>query len=244
MLGISNIDLFKVFFDVVHEDTGDIEFQVFSDKIICSLLDKSHTNFYEVEFKEEFFSIFEVEDVESFVIDVDDLYKLLKSLKKSDELLLEVNDFYLIATVTSTNGNRRVFEYGLIDDNQTPPSFPSIGFETEFEVDTSDLKQSVTDLKLIGTGLYKMGVSGDRLFISTNSDARTNYSHEIDIDPEIPTKLIVSRFNVDFISKMLKFNKLNNIVEIRFGADKPLSYHFNGENIFVKGLIAPRFEED
>lgn len=244
ILGIDNIKQFQVFFDVVYGDAGDIEFQVFSDKIICSIMDKPHVNFYEVKFDKEFFSIFEIDNVESFIIDIEDLYKLLKSSEKSESLLLEINESQLIATVTSKNGNRRIFEYGLIDNIHSPPSPPQIPFETSFDIDTSDLKQSVVDLKLIGNDLYKMVVSGDSLFISSSQDAMTQYSHEIYIDPEIPTKMIVSQYNLDYIEKFLKFNKLNKVVEIEFGNDKPLSYTFKSENICIKGLIAPRFEED
>lgn len=244
ILGVDNIDEFKVFFDVIHEDTGDIEFQVSKDKILCSVLNKSHTNFFEVEFDEDFFSVFDVDDMDRFSVSVDDLYKLLKSLKKTDNLTLEVDESYLIAVVESENGNRRVFEYTLQDILNSTPSFPSINFDTEFSVDTSDLKQSVTDLKLIGTDKYKMVVSGDSLFISSSNDALTKYSHEIYISPEIPTKAIVSVINVDYIEKMLKFNKVNKVVEIKFGDGKPLSYFFKGVGVEIRGLIANLIEED
>lgn len=243
ILGIDDVKQFKVFFDVIHEDTSVIEFQVFNDKIICSVLNKSHTNFYKVTFSREFFSVYDVGDVELFSVDIDDLYKLLKSIKTGD-LLLEVNGNYLVATVTSPEGNRRIFEYVLQDNYSQIPQFPTIVFDTEFEVNTVDLNQSVTDLNLIGTDRYKMAVNGDSLFISSSEDSMTKYSHEIYIDPEIPTKMISSVYYVDYIEKILKFNKVNKVVEIEFGDTKPLKYTYNGDNVLIEGLIAPLLVEE
>lgn len=244
IFGIDNIEQFRAFFDVVHESTTVVQFQIFKDKLVCSLLDKSHTNFYSVKFEEDFFYQFDVESEDMILLDADDLYKLLKSCKKTDKLFLEVDNLYLTAVVESENGNRRVFEYVLLDMDYASPNFPPIVYDTEFEVDTNDLKQSVTDLNLIGTNLYKMSVSGDNLCIFTGDSARTKYSHSIDIDPETPTKMIVSGYSIDFIERMLKFNKVNKVVEIGFGHDKPLSYLFKGDSMCIKGLIAPRIEED
>lgn len=243
-IGIDNIEQFRVFFDVVHETTAIVQFQIYVGKMVCSLLDKSHTNFFSVRFEKDFFYEYDVESDDMILLDADDLYKLLKSCRKTDKLFLEVYDSYLTAVVESENGNRRVFEYVLIDMDYASPNFPPIVYDTEFEVDTNDLKQSVTDLKLIGTNLYKMSVSGDCLSIFSGETARTKYSHQIDIDPETPTKMLVSSYSVDFIERMLKFNKVNKVVEIEFGAGKPLSYLFKGDSMCIKGMIAPRIEEE
>lgn len=245
-LGINNIEEFKVFFDVIYDFADVVELQLFPDRLICSVLDKAHVRFYNVEYMSDFFDLYNVEDVDSVIIFIDDLYKLLKSSNKSDSLLMEIDDDYLICKLTSENGNSRVFEYVLPSEEVESPSIPRFDLKTSFNVDVKDLKQSVKDLGLVGTDICKLILLNDCLKITTTEDSWNKYTHKINLIPDNFVEMISSRYNWIYIDELLKFNKINKVVEFKMGDTFPLFFQFknNDLGVSVKGLIAPNLGEE
>lgn len=246
MIVIDNIEQFKVFFDVVYDMSSEIlELQLFPERLVCAILDRSRSRFFHVEYDIDFFENYDVTEFQSIVVYVDDLYKLLKSTNKTDVLMLEVNDPYLVAKIVSKNGNSRVFEFVLPSDFVDSPTPPHADFPSEFEVDVGGLKQSVKDINLIGSDLFTFVVNDDKLTAKTDESVVTNYASEMEINPFRKAE-VSSSFTLDYIAQMLKFEKINKTVKIKMGQDLPVFYTFEDDimGVRVDGMIAPRISED
>lgn len=243
-LGIDNFEQFKVFFDVVYDITDVIELQLFNDHMTCSILDKAHTRFMTVEYKKEFFSLYEVDDAESVTIDAEDMHRIIKSSNKIDTVFLETNEDYLICKFESNNGSSRIFEFVLSADYIETPQTPNIDLPVTVDMDLSYLKQGVKDLKILGSGEVMFTIAGDTLGISSGSEITTNYLLSIPIGDT--GHQFYSKFTLEYIEQLLNFDKINKIVELRMGNDFPLSYTIEDEIMGVKvdGVIAPRIEAD
>ena len=245
---ISNIEQFKVFFDVIYDMSSElVELQLFHERLVCAMLDRTKTRFFHVEYDASFFDEYEIDDVSSIVVFVEDLHKLLKSTNKSDTLILEINDPNLTAKIISKNGNRRVFEFVLPSDFVDSPTPPHADFPAVFEVDVGDLKQSAKDIKLIGSDLYTFVVKNGELTIMTNTDLATKYANSMDIELEEEMNGIASAsFTLDYVVQMLKFDKITKKVRIKIGDDMPIFYTFkdNIMGVSVNGMIAPRISEE
>jgi hypothetical protein len=63
----------------------------------------------------------------------------------------------------------------------------------------------------------------------------------VDIEGSFDTDS-VSRYSLEYIEQLLKFDKLSKVVELKTGDDYPLVYSFKTDGIEIKGLIAPRIE--
>ena len=241
ILGIDNFDQFKVFFDVVYDITDLIELQLFKDHMTCSILDKAHTRFMTVEYKKEFFSVYEVDDAESVTIDAEDMHKIIKSSNKIDSVTLETNDDYLICKFESNNGNSRIFEFVLPADYIESPQPPSIELPLKVKLDLNDLKQGIKDLKTLGSGEIRFVVSNDSLSITSGQEITGNYSLNIPIDNVGDAS---ANFTLEYIEQLLKFDKINKTVELSMGDNYPLLYTIEDDIMCVKvnGMIAPRLE--
>ena len=245
LLEIDNFEQFKVFFDVVYDITELVELQLFKDHMVCSILDKARTRFMNVEYKKEFFSLYEIDDVESVTLFVEDIHKIIKSVNKIDNVTLRTDDNYLVCKVEGKNGNSRIFEFVLPADYIESPQPPSLTLPVSLNIDLTDLKQSIKDLKIIGSNEIKFTVEGDRLAITTGIETSTNYNSMILIENEYDEP-VSSKFSLEYIEQLLKFDKIDKVVELQLGQNYPLLYSFEDDimGVRIDGMIAPRLEVD
>ena len=243
---VDNIEQFATFFNVVYDMSSELlELQLFQDRMVCSLLDRTKTRFFHVVYDADFFDVYDIDDVSSVVVFVEDLHKLLKSVNKKDVLFLEVNDPYLVAKIESVNGNSRIFEFVLPTDFMESPVPPHADFPVKFEVGVGDLETSVKDIGVIGSDLFTFNVGDDNLTITTSTEIATKYANIIPISLENLENVSAS-FTLDYVEQMLKFKKISKTVELKIGQDLPIFYEFNDEIMGVKviGMIAPRISEE
>lgn len=245
---IDQVEKFRTFFEVIYDMSSEsLELQLHPDRMVCSILDRTKTRFFHVEYDASFFDKYDVEDVDSVVIFIEDLYKLLKSCNRTDVISLEIKDPYLIAQVESDKGNKRIFEFVLSSDIVNSPVPPHAEFPVVFEMDVGDLKQSVKDIKLVGTDLFTFMVNDETLTLTSSSDSSVNYANQIDIELDNPVANPISAsFTLDFIAQMTKFEKISKTVKLKLGDDLPLFYYFkdNLMDVTVTGMIAPRISDE
>lgn len=243
ILAIDNFEQFKIFFDVVYDITDLIEMQLFTDHITCSILDKTRTRFMSVTYDADFFAVYEKGDENSVVLFVEDLHKIIKSANKLDNVLLETNENYLICKLESENGNSRVFEFVLPSEYIDSPQPPSIEFPLTFELELTDLRQAINDLKIISSNEILFKTTEQSLSISAGMEVTANYVSTISIENE-SNENVSSRYNLEYLEQLLKFIKISKKGLIKLGDDYPLVYSFKdeGAGIEVIGMIAPRIE--
>lgn len=243
---VDNIEQFKSFFDVVYDMSSELlELQLFPERMVCAVLDRGRTRFFHVEYRADFFDVYDVDDATSVIVFVDDLYKLLKMANKTDILHLEIDDPRMIAKLESNSGNSRIFEFVLSSDFTDSPTYPQLDFPVVLEVDVGDLNQSAKDIKVIGSNQYKFVINKDSLTVMTDDTLSTKYAHTIDVDVDVDN-VVSATFTLEYVMQMLKFNKISNTVTIKIGDDYPLFYTFADDlmGVRVNGMIAPRISED
>lgn len=240
IIGVNNIDVFKIFFDVIYEDAETIEFKCSPNDIRISLLDKSHVCFYEATFDNTFFDLFDVDGVESILLYTDDLVKILKTANKKDYLTLSSDESRVVAKF-EREGNSRVFELVQSADFMDSPVPPTIDCPCEISVSFDSLIQSLKDLDIMKTGTIHMVCNGENLLISSETDASMKYQNSI--SGEI-TGAANAHYTINFIKKLLKFKGINNEITLKYGDDMPLSWTVAGDGITINGLIAPRMVEE
>lgn len=248
---IDNIEKFKIFFDVVYEDAPDIiELQFHADKLVSRVLTKDHTRFFNVEYELDFFENYAVDTVCGISVYSQDIYNLLKLANKKDVLIIDFDESNMMCKLISETGNRRVFEFGLPDnDLGHVPQLPSIDADCVLELNTFDIKQSVKDIALIGTHIFKFVINENSVTymsdttLSTDVYSSTKYAQEIETVTGVSDGFYVN-FNLEYVKEMLKFEKISNVIKLRL-SPKVLIYKFQDDvsGVAVKGMIAPRVEE-
>lgn len=243
LLEIDNFEQFKIFFDVVYDITELIELQLFKSHMTCTILDKAHTRFMSVEYKSDFFASYEIDDVESVTLFADDVAKIIKSVNKIDNVVLQTNEDYLICRVESRNGNSRVFEFVLPAEHIESPHPPSLDLPVSFTINLVDLKQAIKDLKIVKSDILQFNVVNDLVGVTAGVETTSNYVYNIISDVKVDYN-ITARYSLAYVEQLLKFEKISKTGEFSIDSDFPLLYSFEDEVMGVKvsGLIAPRVE--
>ena len=248
----SNIEQFKIFFDVVYDVASEtIELIFYHDRMTCAVLDRGRTRFFYVEYEMKFFDEFNVDERASICVSIEDMFKLLKLANKTDTLTLTFTDEKMIAELESPQGNKRFFEFAMPGDYVESPQFPNVDLPYHMEVDSSVMKQSVKDIGLVGdTDIFQFVLSEDSLTLmaDTESDITSHssvkYAQVIDnIEGNMDTLSV--RFTLNYIKQMLNFDKISKMVSIDISS-MALIYKFTDEimGVTVNGMIAPRMMED
>lgn len=247
-LEISNIEQFRNFFDVVYDVANEIlELKFYLDKMTCAVLDKGRVRFFYVEYESKFFDTYGVDEVDSVYVFLEDMYNLLKLANKTDTLILEFNDSLMSAQLLN-DGKKRIFEFTLPYEDTFSPEFPKETLRVNVDLLTDEMKQSVKDIKLIGTDIFQFVVSKDNISlmsdstIATDNFTSTKYAQVIEADVEIDEPLSI-RFNLDYVAQMLKFEKISKEVNIQMD-ERAMFYKFEDDifGVCVRGMIAPRIE--
>lgn len=239
IVGVDDISIFKIFFDVIYEETEAVELACNTAGMKVSILDKSHTCFYEVFYDNSFFDLFDVDGAEVIVLDIDDLTKILKNTHKEDYLTLSSDDDRVVAKFEH-DGNRRVFELVQLADFMESPVPPELTTTCTVELGLDDLSQSLKDFEVFKSGSCHM-VVGDEFTISSKSDASMRYNYTVDAEHEGTGD---AYYTVDYLKNIVKFKKLDKNVTLMFGDTLPLKWVVKNNWVTVSGLIAPRIEED
>ena len=243
-LVLYDIDPFKSFFDLIYDSTTNVELQMLPDKLKIQLLNKSHVCFYGAEFNREFFDTYKVDDVESVIVDVDDLYVILNSASKDDVLTMVSNENYLICTFEH-DFNRRVFEIPMSDESYNSPVPPDVPYDNDgFFLSLNELKNPIYDLdKICKTDRFKMTTKDNTLFIISPVDSPTKYSQSIMIDSDLEATVTI---DIKYVQELLKLSKINKEVEFWRGDDMPVTYKLTSpmEDVKITGLIAPFIEQE
>ena len=240
LLEISDVDVWKNFFDLIHDSASVVELKLDQEKCGISLLNNSHVCFYTIEYGKGFFEEYSVDGAESVLLFVADFYNILKTVKNGDVLELSSDDSNL-KIVIEHDDNRRVFEIPLAEDYGDSPTPPKIPVSVEFEILLKDLKQPCTDLdKIVKTDRFKMVVSDELLEIVSPNDAMTQYNQRLIIDN---TGSATSIVNLGYVEDLQKLSKISNTVKLGLGNDMPLVWSMESVDVKVEGLIAPIIED-
>ena len=239
IIGIDDISLFKIFFDVIYEETDAVELACNTTGMKVSILDKSHTCFYEVFYDNSFFDLFDVDGAEVVILDIDDLVKILKNTHKDDYLTLSSDEDRVVAKFEH-DGNRRVFELVQLSDFMESPVPPEIPATCTVELALDDLGQTLKDFDVFKSGSCHM-VVGDEFTLTSKADASMQYNHVVDTEFD---GIGDAYYTVDYLKNIVKFKKIDKNVTLKFGDTLPLMWEVKNAWVAVKGLIAPRIEED
>lgn len=242
IVSMFEVDPFKDFINLIYDSTDSIKL-VFTDSgLKINLLNNSHVCFYNVEFKKEYFDLYEIDDVEEYVFDSKDLFMVLKSVAKGDVLTISCEDNSNAVFLFENEDKRRQFSIGVIDELYDSPVPPSIDYDLDFILDWTDLKQCCTDLdKIVGTDRFKLTAKDDGLYVSSVIGTMKDYSNQL--NSENYSHEYSTVVNLSYISELSKLSK-NGELLLHMGDSIPLSWEIDGYDVRYSGLIAPIMQED
>ncbi|MDI9623405.1 MAG: proliferating cell nuclear antigen (pcna) [Methanothermobacter sp.] len=238
---LNDPNILRTSFDAISSIVDEVQIQVDSEGMRLDALDRSHITFVHLELHKELFDEYECPEPEKINIDTEELMKVLRRARAGDRLIMTSDDTNLILTFEGEA--TRQFKIRLIDIEYETPQPPEIGYENEFEVPFSLLKDAIADIDIFSDKIT-FKVDEEKFIVSATGefgDAMIEYYHGEKIKE--PARSV---YSLDKIKEMLRADRFSETAIINLGNDMPLKLTLKmpndeGELSF---LLAPRLEAE
>jgi proliferating cell nuclear antigen len=238
------VDSVNVISDIVNE----VRFKVDSEKIDLVAMDPANVAMIDFKLFGSAFTEYSVDKEHELCVSLDSLKSVLKRVKPSDILTLELDENKNKLKVQLKSDNVRTFNLALIDVEEKEQRVPDLNFGVSVETASMIFDEAVQDADVIADAVV-LKVVNDKFIIEGESNM-SNVIAEISADDETSIVLnlqdeIKSKYSIEYLKKIIKGGKLAGKVKLQFGNDYPLRIDYLVQDKLNLGVIlAPRVAND
>jgi proliferating cell nuclear antigen len=244
---LSDVDLLKNTIPIIAEIIDEGVFKV--DKNGISLLAPDRTMVSVVDFRipATAFEKYNVEAETSLGLNLANLVNVIKRLKGSEHVTLELAKDNTRLKITVEGNGRRVFEIPLLDIKDEKPPVDQLTFAGRIELESSVMEDGIADAEIVGDSVI-FEASPEIFRIYSKGDVS---SAELEMGKKDAGMLklhatgnIKARYPLEYLKKMVKASKLSKQAVLEFGNDYPMRLEFKAvDKAHLSFILAPRVEE-
>jgi proliferating cell nuclear antigen PCNA len=193
------------------------------------------------------FDKFEVDKEQTIAVNMTNLVSVLKRVAGNEKLELELKDNKL--EIKMKNSSTRKFTVPLLDITQEEiPPINQLDFKARVKVKADILKSGIEDADIVSDSIvfeaskdsFNMRASGD--ISSTELTLEKGNDSLLDINA---TGIVVARYPLDYLKKIIKAAKLADEINIRWSKDYPIRMDFiSVDKVSLGFVLAPRVSEE
>lgn len=232
---------------IISELVNEVNLRFFKDRIELVAMDPANVAMVVFKLLSSAFSEYRVNDEKVIGVNLLNLTQILKRVKPTDVLTLELdetkNRLHVILKGTST----KKFELGLLDIEEREQKIPNLKFNARIETNTILFNDAIEDMDVISDSLSFQAMS-DKFTIQSEGNISSG-KVEIDADEETSVVLgagaVNSKYSIEYLKKIIKGSKLANTVTLEFGQDYPLRAEYKViDRLVLQFVLAPRTPTD
>lgn len=245
---LSEPSLLKDSIDTISELIHEGLFQISDDSLYLRASDRATVAVVDFELMEEAFEEFDCDEEEEMGINLEDFVNVLKRVKSSDSLILELSEDGSRLRVIIEDGSKREFEIPLLSiSSGEVPETQQLEFPAKLQVNSSALKKGVSDVEIVSDSVvlkadkagFVMGAESDSGSVEVETKEDSEDLVELDVEEGVE-----SRYPVEYLKNMIKASKISDVASLRFGNDYPMELKFEQpDKVKMSFVLAPRVEE-
>ncbi len=234
--------------NVMSEIVNEVRFKVDKEKIDLVAMDPANVAMLDFKLFNTAFTEYSVDKEHELCISLDSLKAVLKRVKPSDMLTLELDEEKGKLKVQMKSDNVRTFNLALIDVEDKEQRVPDLNFVASIETTSMVFDEAVQDVDVIADAVI-LKVMGDKLVIEGESNM-SNVNASISKDDETNINLsgakeVKAKYSIEYLKKIIKGGKLAGKVKLQFGNDYPLRIdYFVQDKLNLGVILAPRVAND
>ena len=231
----------KEVFGVVSEIVEDATFTIDPEGMSFRAMDPSHVCLVNVTIPNACFEKYEVSKEGSIALRVEEVFKIIKALKKKDTIRLTTTDDYQLSISTKYNKTKlRMIEASKVD---TP--LPKISYNSMIVLELEDLKSALNQIKVVSEyvtlesmpTIFKLSGMGDS--VSNEITFEKGMQEMPDIDIRENSK---ATYSLEYILAFVKHLTKGRIV-LDYSEKMPLRFEVSLVNVGkIHFYLAPRVE--
>jgi len=188
------------------------------------------------------FSTYQVEKDEVLGLNLEDFKQVLRRVPSSAALIMEKQENTL--RIKIEDKAKRLFNLALINVDIENKKIPALSFNSVVEIDSMNFSDIVNDAAVVADSCSFL-VNKDIFTIDSRGTlhaSKTEFSSdEVKINSSLDSK---AKYSLDYLVKFAKASKFAGKLNIHFSNEYPAKFEFNGENLNLSFILAPRSEEE
>lgn len=187
---------------------------------------------------------YDVEGKTRIGLNIMQLYEVLRVINKNDIIVLTREEDKFI--IEAKNKNTKRFSIPIIKLDIKEPKEPDLKFKVKVVTDSKQFKEELKALDTVALSVLfschkdklVLGGYGDITKLETTIKEDDNTKVENDTD-----KVIVSKYSIEFLKKILEGSILSDDITLEFGKNYPLKATFKGvDKYLLEFILAPRVD--
>ncbi len=244
---LTDVELLKNTIPIIAEIIDEGVFKV--DKNGISLLAPDRTMVSVVDFRlpSTAFEKYEVESDTSLGLNLANLVNVIKRIKGSERVTLELAKDSTRLKLTVEGNGKRVFEIPLLDIKDEKPPVDQLNFTGRVELESAVMEDGIADADIVGDSVI-FEASPEFFRIYSKGDVSSTELEMAKKDSGMlklhATGILRARYPLEYLKKMVKAAKLSKHTVLEFGNDYPMRLEFRAvDKAHLSFILAPRVEE-
>lgn len=233
-----NIQAFNSFFETVSKVADEITMMAYEEYLRCQVIAKSAILIFDVCFEKDFFEYYDGDAGECMTLVASDMSKILKSIKKDDDVIFDSNDYELLITVEGDY--RRSFRISLINEYDTFRDMPSLDLTVGGGGELKKFQQCLKDMDLMESPTVNFSTENEELIWSGKNTYKGDFSGRVcNVTGDAKAE-----YNKEKMDLLFSFKNMGEWVSLKYDKGMPLVVEYNPTSIKLVGMLAPILGED
>ncbi len=234
--------------NVVSELVNDVIFKIDKNQIKLVAMDPANVAMVNFTLLSSAFSAYQVDKPVSIAINLDAFKTILRRVKPSDVLTMELDEEKHRLRIQLKSEATRTFNLALIDMEDKEHKIPELTFPVKIETLSYRFDEAVQDMDVVSESVALVAMK-DSFVVEAESnmnDARTELHADEETTIKSPGKdPVKAKYSIEYLKKILKGAKLSNKMTLQFNKDYPLKVDYLvKDKVQLSFILAPRVAND
>jgi proliferating cell nuclear antigen len=230
---------------IISELVNEVTFKFTKDQLGITAMDPANVALISFNLLSSSFVDYTIDEDVEIGINLDNFKQVLRRVKPSDTLIMELEDNRLKVTLKSENS--RYFNIPLINIEDQKQEEPKLEFTAKIEMSSSLFEEAISDVEVMSDAV-DFSIEDGKIkleAIENQNQALVELERSEDVQFNEPTGPIKSRYSVDYLKKIMKAGKLSDKVTLNFSNDYPLRADYKlMDKLSLSMILAPRVIND
>jgi len=228
---------------IISELVNEVNLKLYKDRIELIAMDPANVAMVIFKLLSSAFSEYKVEEEKTIGVNLINLTQILRRVKPTDMLILEVDTDRNKLSITLKGVTTKKFELGLLNIEEREQRVPTLSFAAKIETNTLLFNDAIEDMEAISDSLT-FRASNDKFVIQSEGNIS---SGKVEVTSDEETNILMNgsevdaRYSIEYLKKIIKGSKLANKVTLEFAQNYPLKVEYKVlDKLVLQFVLAPR----
>ncbi len=245
-LTLTEPTLLKDSIGVISELVTEVQFKITHNAVELTAMDPANVAMVMFKLFSSAFVEYELDKDTDIAVNLDNLYKIMRTITAADTLTLELEEDRLKIKIEGES--TRTFYLPILELGEREPNKPKLEFPVKITTKASILERAITDVNIVADAVSLIAepqlftLSGEGDFSRAKIDIKNDNNTQITMDG---VEKVRARYSIEYLNKFVKAGKMTDKVNIMFAENWPLKLEFVVvDKLLLAFILAPRIEYD